>query len=133
MRMTNTTLMACMFAVYMLSTACAGEEGNIDTVSAEDLLLQMKSGAAPLIVDVRTGYEFRRGHIPSAIHMPFYSTTFQHSDLPVAKQDPVVVYCAHGPRASIAKRILSLAGYRNVRTLKGHMANWRASGYPIEK
>lgn len=35
-----------------------------------ELLKRMKAKKPPTVVDVRTGFEFRKGHIPGSIHAP---------------------------------------------------------------
>ena len=49
-----------------------------------------------------------------------------------AGDQPVVVYCQHGPRAVIAKFALRLAGHTDVRYLEGHMSGWEKTGLPLE-
>ena len=89
------------------------------------------NGTAPVIVDVRTGDEYETGHVPGAIHIPFYSLWSRAGQIDAAKQDPVVVYCAHGPRAGAAKFALWTLGYERVVYLKGHMSAWKKRGLPM--
>ncbi|MGB7931285.1 MAG: rhodanese-like domain-containing protein [Gammaproteobacteria bacterium] len=100
--------------------------------SAAELDRLIKSGNAPVIVDVRSAYEYRQGHIPGAIHMPFWQSFFRADDLTAAGNQPVIVYCQHGPRAVIAKFALWQAGHTNVRYLIGHMSEWEKAGLPLE-
>ncbi len=102
-------------------------------ISAAELDRLIKSGTAPVIVDVRSAYEYRRGHIPGAIHMPFWQSFFLADDLTAAGERPVVVYCQHGPRAVIAKFALRQAGHADVWYLDGHMSGWEKAGLPLEK
>jgi len=102
------------------------------SISAAELDRLIKSGTAPVIIDVRSDYEYRKGHIPGAIHMPFWQSFFLAGDLTAAKDRPVVVYCQHGPRAVIAKFALRWAGYTDVRYLDGHMNGWENAGLPLE-
>ena len=54
--------------------------------------------------------------------------------VPVSSRDQkVVVYCAHGPRAGLAGFFLKLSGYTNVYHLKGDFGRWYNAGYPINK
>jgi rhodanese-related sulfurtransferase len=43
-----------------------------------------------------------------------------------------VLYCAHGPRAGIAKFALKLSGFDNIVYLEGHMSAWKAAKLPVE-
>jgi len=96
----------------------------------QELLRRMKSRQPPVVLDVRTGMEFRRGHIRGAIHTPLLKILFRMARIPSDRGAELVVTCEHGPRAQIAKGLLALLGYRNVSLLDGHMAAWRQGGRP---
>ncbi len=102
-------------------------------ISRDALLKQMQEGTAPFIVDVRSQGEYNRDHIPGAVHISFYSIRSGLKEAGVVSQDPVVLYCEHGPRAGIAGFLLFLAGYERVFSLDGAMKGWRKSDYPLEK
>jgi hydroxyacylglutathione hydrolase len=87
----------------------------------------------PVILDVRSGSEFRRGHIPGAIHTPALKILLRVARIPSDRNAELVVTCEHGPRAQFAKGLLGMFGYRNVKLLEGHMAAWRHAGHPQEK
>ena len=93
-------------------------------------LIQLKK--APVILDVRSGIEFRNGHIPGAIHAPAMKILLRLAKLPTDKSGELVVTCEHGPRAQLASSILNLIGYRHVTLLEGHMAAWRRERLPVE-
>lgn len=98
-----------------------------------ELADKIAHGHPPVVVDVRTGFEFRDGHIPGAIHAPVWKILLKLASLPRDKQAELVVLCELGPRAAMGKGLLALFGYRNVSLLTGHMAAWRRSGLPQEK
>lgn len=85
------------------------------------------------MVDVRTGIEFRRGHIPGALHVPTWKLLLGLAPLPSDRQTELVVTCELGPRAMIVKALLGLIGYRKVVLLAGHMAGWRRSRLPQDR
>lgn len=99
----------------------------------QELAKRLKSKNPPTVVDVRTGFEFRAGHIPGAIHAPTLKLLLRLVRIPSDKNAELVVTCEHGPRAQIAKGLLGAFGYRNVSLLAGHMAGWRQAGLPREK
>jgi rhodanese-related sulfurtransferase len=92
----------------------------------------IRSGAAPVIIDVRSSYEYRRGHVPGALHIPFWKTFLPVDELSCSRDRPLVVYCQHGPRAVIAAIALRRAGYAEVRYLDGHMSGWERAGLPLD-
>jgi rhodanese-related sulfurtransferase len=113
------TLIIC--AVFL--TECSGAELTNQAVLDSRLT----------IVDVRSFDEYKSGHIPGAISIPFWSVFTRHSDIPSAHDEPVVIYCENGPRAKLAKLCLRVVGFEQVVYLTGHMSSWRKAGLPIEK
>jgi rhodanese-related sulfurtransferase len=97
----------------------------------QELARKIASRKAPAIIDVRTGFEFRVGHISGAIHAPVWKILLRLAALPADKQSELVVLCELGPRAIMGKIVLGSLGYRNVTLLAGHMAGWRRSGLPM--
>ena len=102
------------------------------SISADELSAQIEAGAAPLIIDVRSGWEYRQGSVPGAMHLPFWRSWLLNDDLKLNLDKPLVVYCEHGPRAMLANLFLRLRGFADVQLLKSHMLGWKKSGLPIE-
>jgi rhodanese-related sulfurtransferase len=101
------------------------------SVTGHHLSTQIEAGTAPLIVDVRSGWEYRQGAVPSAIHFPFWRSWLLDNNLKLNIGKPLIVYCEHGPRAVLAKLFLRSRGFTDVQLLKGHMLGWKKSGLPI--
>jgi rhodanese-related sulfurtransferase len=99
----------------------------------QELAQRIKSKNPPAVIDVRTGFEFNRGHIPGAIHAPTWKILLWMAPLPADRGTELVLTCEHGPRAQIVKGILGILGYRNMTLLSGHMHGWRQAGLPVEK
>ena len=98
-----------------------------------ELIKRMQAKKPPTVVDVRTGLEFRKGHIPGAIHAPTWKILLRLDQIPADRHSELVVTCEHGPRAKICVTLLGLLGYRNITLLAGQMAAWRRDGHPQEK
>jgi len=94
---------------------------------------QLKSTTPPVVIDVRSGYEYRSGHIPGALNLPTLTLFFRRRKLPQNKLALLVLTCEHGPRAVLAQKILGLLGYKNSELLDGHMHGYRKKGQPLEK
>jgi rhodanese-related sulfurtransferase len=103
------------------------------TITSSDLLGQIDAGNAPAILDVRSAHEFARGRVPGAVNRPFWAVLLGLARVPFNRDEPVVVYCQHGPRARIAARGLHRLGFRHVTYLKGDMAGWRRAGLREER
>jgi len=108
--------------------------GCASSISQVGLLGQIEDDPARLaVIDVRTSSEYRKGHIPGAVNISVFTLPFRLGKIPVnSKDDPLVVYCAHGPRAGLAGFILKIAGFKNVHHLEGDMKGWQAGGLPVE-
>ena len=102
-------------------------------MKAKELLKRIESKHAPVIIDVRTGFEFKRGHVPGAINAPPRKILLKTARLPEDQSAELVIYCEHGQRAKIAKKLLVLRGYRNTSLLEGYLMGWKKAGLPLEK
>jgi rhodanese-related sulfurtransferase len=102
-------------------------------IQAQTLLDKIDSSTAPTIIDVRSREEFAQGHVPGAIQIPFEAIGGHVDEIPGSRQDPVVVYCGHGPRAWMAGAVLRWHGFTNVSYLAGHFSQWRAAGLCEER
>lgn len=102
-------------------------------MKAEELARLMKAGQAPVILDVRSGFEYQAGHIAGAIHAPLPGTLQALQAVQPGRDSLVVILCEHGPRAQLARVFLKLRGYRKIELLEGHMAGWRQAGRPMKK
>jgi hydroxyacylglutathione hydrolase len=102
-------------------------------VKSQELARLIEKGSAPLIIDVRSGLEYRTGHIPGAVHIPLIKILIRLARYSGEKDRPVVITCEHGPRALLAKPIIAKAGFTRLELLEGHMAGWRKAGLSLER
>ncbi len=85
---------------------------------------------APQIVDVRELSEWREGHIPGSLHLPYHDI---HS-LPegLDPEQPVAAVCASGQRSATAASLLAAYGAREViHVVDGGVPLWGRLGRPI--
>lgn len=101
-------------------------------ISREELRQRIEAGDAPAIVDVRSDREYEAGHVPGAVHVPFWLVWTRLDDVPQTDGGPLVLYCEHGPRAGMARFALWVAGRGPVVYLDGHMSAWKRDGLPLE-
>ena len=107
---------------------------HLDGMLAQSLLLErLKSGEAPLLVDVRTPGEFESGHVPGAINIPLQDLQRRMRELRPYRDTELVLYCETGVRAGHAGRLLEQQGFTELRALEGHMSAWRSAGLPAER
>jgi phage shock protein E len=104
-----------------------------DRIAARTLLARIAAGAAPVILDVRSAREFADGHVPGAVHVPFWAVGTRIEAIAANKDEELVVYCGHGPRAMIAGRTLRRRGFTRLVFLDGHFSKWRSEGLREER
>lgn len=104
---------------------------GMGSISPEQLAARLTVGDATVaVVDVRTGVEYRSGHIEGAVPVSLVSLPLRISMLAPHRQREVVLICLSGHRSRIAGLMLTLAGFRHVTNLEGGMAAWRNQGLP---
>ncbi len=116
---------------FILQACSTSTETHIK--QTELLSLLQEEQAHPIIVDVRSTSEYNAGHIPQAQHIPFWQSFTTDALDNKEKQEEILLYCEHGPRAGIAKFAYFMAGFENIRYVEGHMTAWRKAGLPMEK
>jgi hydroxyacylglutathione hydrolase len=97
--------------------------------SFRDLAAVTRAGRTAAVLDVRAGDEWRDGHLPGAIHIPFHDLDDRIGELPA--EEEVWVHCAAGFRAAIAASLLSRFGRRAVLVDDRWCMAWEA-GLEIE-
>ncbi len=106
------------------------ESAKVPSIGAAELHAQRESGAAPVVIDVRTPNEYASGHIPGALNIPFDQVAQRIGEIETPQG--VALYCMVGPRARRGESALLAAGYEKVFHLEGGLAAWQAAGLPVE-
>ena len=105
--------------------------GELETVAQIDpQSLQKRSSNGVQIIDVRSPEEWRKGHLPGAIHIPLALLPDRVGELDASV--PIVMQCQGGGRSSIATSLLQSQGALNVFNLAGGYDAWVAQGYEVE-
>jgi len=120
-------------AILVVGPSPARADGDPPThITQAELLLMIEQGKPPAIVDVRSRRAYDRGHVPGAVHIPFWAALSRADLIPASQDSPVVVYCEHGPRAGMSRLAFRMRGFDQVLYLDGHMQGWRDAGLPLE-
>lgn len=125
---------ALVGAFLMLLTALLALEnrrGGKSVTSQQLTNLVNKTGA--IVVDVREAKEFREGHITDSRNIPYAQLQDKLSELDSFKDKPVILVCKMGQHAGAAGRILTKAGFTDVRRLSGGVVTWTGDGLPLVK
>ena len=84
----------------------------------------IETGEKFILLDVRTGSEYKTGHIPGAKNSP--QEKLLKSLVKTKMEMPLVVYCHSGARARRAKKALEVAGYTDVKSF-GAISRWKGN------
>jgi rhodanese-related sulfurtransferase len=105
----------------------------IETVSIQDLAYLMEDSEVTL-VDVREMIERETdGAIPGSLHVPRGLLEFKADpespayDDELNPDDRLILYCGTGGRSALAAKTLFDMGYRDVSSLAGGYAAWKAA------
>jgi len=85
-----------------------------------------------IFLDVRTVREYKKGHIPGAIHIERGLLEFKINNQIPDKNAKIVVYCKVGERGSLAAQTLVRMGYKNVTNIEDGWVAWERDGHPVE-
>ncbi|CBL44314.1 Rhodanese-related sulfurtransferase [gamma proteobacterium HdN1] len=102
------------------------------SVSPQQLVNLMNSAGA-IVVDVRESKDFREGHITDSRNIPYAQLPEKLNELEAFKNKPVILVCKMGQHAGAAGRLLSKAGFSDVRRLGGGITTWTADRLPLIK
>ena len=106
-----------LLTVCLSCLACAAtsaKKGQFDTGTA-----WQKINQGALVIDVRSPSEYELMHVDGAINIPHTSIENTVSNMMVAKDYNIVLYCRSGRRASVALEKLKVEGYTNVMNAGG--------------
>jgi len=105
--------------------------GELETVARTDpQSLHKRRRDGVQVIDVRSPEEWRRGHLPGAIHIPLALLPDRIAELDASA--PIVMQCQGGGRSSIATSLLQSRGLANVSNLEGGYDAWVAQGFETE-
>lgn len=100
--------------------------------SVTELKTKIDQSSEPLILlDVRTVEEFESGHIRNSINIPHVILLSNIDLVSEYNDEPLVVYCRSGKRASLVIEALKKHGFTNVVDIEGDILAWSQSNYPL--
>ncbi len=105
--------------------------GKVPEIPAPRLARDLSAGSPPQVLDVRSGAECRRGHVPGAVNVPIQALGRRLGAVGLDPSRPVVAICLTAHRSIPAVRLLARHGFAAAQ-LAGGMLAWRAAGFPEE-
>ena len=122
------TLIVAFILIWDLAWWLAGVKPIFPGLLKKELSREEED--SPLLVDVRTGFEYKSFRIKGSKHYP--DLLFNPEQLSADDLDkPLVIICMSGHRSAVAAYRLKKRGFRNASYLVWGMLAWIASGGPI--
>ncbi|MFL6519052.1 MAG: rhodanese-like domain-containing protein [Chthoniobacterales bacterium] len=117
---------------FLLKTSLRHKFARVEWVSTSELAdwLADRKRPAPVLLDVRTADEWNVSHLPGARHVE-PNASVENATAGVAKETPIVTYCAVGYRSGEMAQRLRAAGFTNVRNLEGSIFQWANEHRPL--
>lgn len=106
----------------------ADEMTRASRLTVHELHAAIDRTPPPLVLDIRNTGELATGVIEGAVHVPLAELPHRLDEMPDDR--PIVVYCAHGTRSSIAASLLRNAGRTDVSDLIGGYDAWQPAFEP---
>ena len=119
----------------MTSWRAEGREvARIERVRVPELRALRERGGADgvQVLDVLEAAEWRAGHLPGSIHVPYHAIDALPEGLDPTR--PVAAICASGQRSAVAASLLQRLGARAVlHVVDGGVPTWERLGYGVER
>ncbi|MBC8756754.1 rhodanese-like domain-containing protein [Kordia sp. YSTF-M3] len=78
------------------------------------------------LIDVRTGFEYKAGHIQNAVNIDFFDrANFNENFSSFDREKPIYLYCRSGNRSQRAAKKLLQIGFKKIYDLKGGYKAWK--------
>jgi phage shock protein E len=138
-------LLRTILSVALLTTVCCSEDqsaakGNakegskwLTHLNPEEASKLLQSDNRPVVLDIRTPFEFKSGNIAGAVSLDYYGKDFEGKLEKFDKAKPILVHCRSGGRSRESLAKFEKLGFKEVYHLDGGILAWDKAGLPIEK
>jgi rhodanese-related sulfurtransferase len=130
--MRNLPCLLLLLALTACSTPDPKTTGGAQVMSHKELTALARSTGDYLLLDVRGPAEYKAGHIPSAVNLPYTQIAQALPQLREWRDGTVVIYDESGKGSAVIARILLSEGFENVNVLEGHLKAWKKKGLPLQ-
>lgn len=109
----------------------AGKAVGLSPGMALRLIEENREDHGFIVLDVRTGEEYREGHIPGALLIDFRSPTFRDEIAALDRNRTYLIYCRTGNRSGSAVQLMEELGFGSIYHLEGGIVSWNEEGLPV--
>jgi molybdopterin/thiamine biosynthesis adenylyltransferase/rhodanese-related sulfurtransferase len=102
---------------------------EVKELSVQEVKDLLEKNGKHLLLDVREKEEYREGHLEKAVSLPRGFLEIKVETTIADKSTPVIAYCAGGVRSLLAAKAMKEMGYKEVISMSGGYAAWKAAGY----
>ncbi len=85
-----------------------------------------------VVLDCRTEDEYKKGHVPGAVHLQRGLLEFKADKKFPDKDAYIIVYCKTGGRSLLSADTLNKMGYKNAVSMDGGWKGWVKEGGAVE-
>ena len=106
------------------------EQPNYRAVTSKEAA-ELINNIQPLILDVRTTGEYRRGHIENTVLIPVQELQSRWKEISTYRNQDILIYCATGNRSTVASKILIDRGFKRIYNLRYGIKDWMKHQFPV--
>ena len=109
---------------------------GLPEITVDELFERVNSDQPPVLIDIRGSNDYsgvgdsKYGHIPNALSIPILELESHIEDLEAYRDREIVTMCPGGGLSLAAVEILTEAGFKDVKSLKGGTDLWHKKGHP---
>ena len=131
--MARQIILKATLLVGLFISFTANAELEIRDVNATEAAELLKNNPEIKVLDVRTGFEFNRGHLKDAVNLNYYSRKFEDKLNELDKNTTWLVHCRSGVRSGKTMPLMKAAGFTSVIHLVDGILDWKNAGLPLVK
>jgi rhodanese-related sulfurtransferase len=106
------------------------QQANYREVTSKEAAELMRH-SAPLVLDVRTPGEYRRGHLKDSVLIPLQKLQARWPEILGHRDKDILIYCATGNRSTVAAKILIDNGFQRIFNLRQGISGWEREKLPV--
>lgn len=124
-----------LFASFLvaLTAPLPAEPDAVKNVSVADAAKALGERKDVVVIDVRTGAEFKEGHIAGAKNIDFLDADFAKKIGELDKSKTYLVHCAAGGRSTKSLEAFKTQKMTSILHMNEGFKAWVAAGNPVEK